>query len=425
MKKFLLRVLEYTLAGAARIYITRTKPTVIWVTGSVGKTSCRMILSQIAQKYLNDKRVYTSSKNFNSELWLVFSIFQIEEYSPWIKNLLLLTVQIIFKALKAKKEYDVIVLEYGIDHPGDMEFLLKIAIPDYAIFTKLDKIHSCYFDTPGGIGEEKIKLLQAAKKHVYLNPKDDFLRTKYDELTQDKSYFSDITRYAIQKDQDKINVSFEVGGIQYTTNISGEENAVYIALWFDILHDMGYELSGKNREINLELQAGRFSFFAGKNGSILIDSTYNAGPESMKKMIENTFELKKQAFSDYKIVLVLWEMRELWKSSEHEHRKLAKIIEESDEIFLIGASMLYLKDELEKNGFFSQHSMSSQLIGKELCELLDNTSDKYLILFKGSQNTIFVEEALKEVLENQDNSIDLVRQSDDWMKKKQLFFSKN
>ncbi|MFK7779551.1 MAG: Mur ligase family protein, partial [Candidatus Gracilibacteria bacterium] len=137
MKKILLIPLQIFLGICAKFYVYRTKPKVIGVTGSVGKTSCRMIISGVLEKYLPEMRVYTSEKNFNSELGLVFSIFQIADYTPGVGNLLKLSFKIFFASFTRGKKYDILVLEYGVDHPGDMDFLLGICKPDYSIFTKL------------------------------------------------------------------------------------------------------------------------------------------------------------------------------------------------------------------------------------------------------------------------------------------------
>jgi hypothetical protein len=53
-----------------------------------------------------------------------------------------------------------------------------------------------------------------------------------------------------------------------------------------------------------------------------------------------------------------------------------------------------------------------------LKNILEKTSDKYIILFKWSQNTIYVEEALKQVLLNTSDVDKLVRQDNFWLEKK-------
>jgi len=67
-------------------------------------------------------------------------------------------------------------------------------------------------------------------------------------------------------------------------------------------------------------------------------------------------------------------------------------------------------------------SLSSMEIGKKLKKFLrENQGKEYIILFKGSQNTIFTEEALAALLTPTERK-NLVRQSVDWKKKKKKFF---
>ena len=117
MKQKLLQTLYKILRYFTKIYLWRTKPYIIGVTGSVGKTSCRMIIFQVLEQIQTEKKIYTSPKNFNSELGLIFSIFMIESYNPSIKNLLKATYTIFVISLFGRKKYDVLVAEYGIDSP--------------------------------------------------------------------------------------------------------------------------------------------------------------------------------------------------------------------------------------------------------------------------------------------------------------------
>gem|GEM_PF-2742210 len=73
----------------ARMYIAprrfprkRPRPFIIGITGSVGKTSGRTILTTVLQKYFPEKKIYTSPKNFNGELGLSLSILGIDSYTP-------------------------------------------------------------------------------------------------------------------------------------------------------------------------------------------------------------------------------------------------------------------------------------------------------------------------------------------------------
>lgn len=425
MKKKLLRILQIFLAKCAKLYINRTKPEVIWITWSVGKTSCRMIVSEVLEKYLPEKIVYTSQKNFNSELWLVFSIFQIQKYTPNIIGLLKLTIKIFFASILRWKKYDIIVLEYWIDHPWDMDFLLGICKPDYSVFTKLDKVHSVYFDTPNGIWDEKVKLLYNTKKKVYLNPLDDFCRKIFDNINWEKQYFVEVKNYKLEKNENIFKSTFEYDNKILCTNLIWKENIDYIWLAFQILKEFWKEAK-QNDFIKLDIQWWRFSIFEWINWNILIDSTYNASPESIKRMIENTFYIRQELFNEYWVILILWEMRELWDDIVWlEHMKLYEYVKNADALFLIWEKMEYLKQELQKNNYPNPQEFffKSNIAWKSLKKYLEKSDKKHIILFKWSQNTIFVEEALKQVLCNWDDTKLLIRQSGDWLSKKEKFFN--
>lgn len=425
MKKKILKLLQIFLAKCAKFYIYRTKPKVIWITWSVGKTSCRMIVSGVLKKYLPEKRIYTSEKNFNSELGLVFSVFQIGDYTPWIWNLLKLSIKIFFASIIRQKKYDILILEYWIDHPGDMDFLLGICKPDFSIFTKLDKVHSVYFNTPNGIWDEKLKLLQNTKQKSFLNPLDEFCVKIFDNIKWEKEYFSEIIDYKLEKNKNILKSSFKYESKNFTTNLIGKENIDYIWVGFQILK----EFWGKplvNDFIELDIQGWRMSIFQWIKESILIDSTYNAAPESMKKMIENTFSIRNQLFENYKVILVLWEMRELWDDILwQEHRRLFEYSKNADVILLIWDKMNYLYEEIKRSDYkwFYKFYIKSRDAGSELKKYLEQSKEKHIILFKWSQNTIFTEEALKEVLLNENDKKKLVRQSSDWIMKKEKFFN--
>lgn len=59
-----------------------------------------------------------------------------------------------------------LVLEYGIDHPGEMDFLLSIAIPDIAILTPVEPNHLEQFGSIDNYRHHKIKLIKSAKSAI-------------------------------------------------------------------------------------------------------------------------------------------------------------------------------------------------------------------------------------------------------------------
>lgn len=425
MKQKLLHLIYVFLKYCAKKYVKKHNPKIIGITGSVGKTSGRMIITQVLKQVQNEKIVSTSPKNFNSELGVVFSIFEITEYTPSIWSLLKNILEVLQKLLFSKKPYDILVLEYGIDAPGDMTYLTSIVKPDYGIFTKLDFVHAQFFETKEQIWEEKRILLDSSKEKIYLWNKDEYLEKIFKEYLQNKQFFPEVKNPHFNKENWVISSEFIFENKSIRANIFGQENLEYIALALQISLDMWIELSQDNYKFELENQPGRFNVLAWMKGNILIDSTYNAAPASMIKMIQNTFELQKSLFPDHKVFLVLGDMRELGEISPTKHLELNDYIIEADGIYCIWEEIMPLHEAITVQSFEWELGLfkKSNEAWISLKKYLESTDEKYVILFKWSQNTIFTEEALKEVLLNPDDKYNLVRQSEDWLDKKNKFFT--
>ncbi len=409
MKNFLLTIIYSILKLFAKIYLFRTKPYVIWITWSVWKTSSRMIIQSILSKY-SDKNIYTSSKNFNSEIGIVLSIFTIEKFRPWIFNIFKLIFVLFFKCLFQPKKYDIIVLEYWVDKPKDMDFLLSVVKPDISVFTRLDYIHAENFkDSIYGIYNEKIKLIKQTKDIVYINCSDKRLK-KYSSNI-DKVCFYDIDDYDYINENNKIYSIINYNNKKIKTNLLWNENFSYVILGFNILYKLWYTVNEKNLYIDLPIQKWRFSVLKWIKNSIIIDSSYNAWPESMKKMIQNSKNIQK-IYKDHKLMFVLWDMRELWDNSKNAHKEILDLVK--------GEKVITLWKEFNKYASYKNFNKSIEL-WDYLKNLLEKSNDTYIILFKWSQNTIFLEEAIKKILNDDYNK--LPRQEDFFINKKNEFFN--
>ena len=172
-----------------------------------------------------------------------------------------------------------------------------------------------------------------------------------------------------------------------------------------------------------KLQPWRCSIFKWKHDSILIDSTYNASPLSVRKLIDTTLSIQKASWNKKKILLVLWDMRELWDLTEKEHRLLAWYVQWSaDHVVLLWNSMHnYLADEIQKIGFSKENLTlchSYHEVWKRVDNFLKESKDEWIVLIKWSQNTIFLEEATKALLKDKKDAELLTRQSAWRLKKK-------
>lgn len=140
------------LKGIAEYYRRYLGIPVVGVTGSVGKTSTKeMIASVLAQKYC----VHKTKGNFNNELGLPLTIFDLTE------------------------EHEIAVLEMGISDFGEMHRLAQIARPDTCVITNIGLCHLEFLGDRDGVLRAKTEIFDFLKEdgYIVLNGNDDKLRT--------------------------------------------------------------------------------------------------------------------------------------------------------------------------------------------------------------------------------------------------------
>jgi UDP-N-acetylmuramyl pentapeptide synthase len=77
-------------------------------------------------------------------------------------------------------------LEYGIDRPLEMEFLLSIVKPNVGVFTAIDSVHSEQFGDPSQIANEEVKMIRNTLDIVFLNENDTYAMQAKDSISVDK-----------------------------------------------------------------------------------------------------------------------------------------------------------------------------------------------------------------------------------------------
>ena len=445
--KFLFQYYRF-LWWCAKKYLKRHQAFSIWVNWSVWKTSCRMIIHQTLEKAFPNKKIYTSPKNFNWELGMSLSILMVENWNPTPSYLVWIWCKALWMALFWKKWYDCIVLEYWIDRPKEMEFLVNINKPHIWVFTAIDAVHSEQFWNPTEIAREEVKMVKNTREIAFLNADDIYAQQIawtlwIDEFTYQTLWYD--SKADIHFENEKVTVSNENKHFVLSefdiyikkeknhlkTNLLGKPNYWYICVALCIAEILSQRFTGKELDLKkllkepliYKLQPWRCSIFKWKHDSILIDSTYNASPLSVRKLIDTTLSIQKASWNKKKILLVLWDMRELWDLTEKEHRLLAWYVQWSaDHVVLLWNSMHnYLADEIQKIGFSKENLTlchSYHEVWKRVDNFLKDSKDEWIVLIKWSQNTIFLEEATKALLKDKKDAELLTRQSAWRLKKK-------
>lgn len=382
------------------------------------------------------------------------SILGIESFTPSLGGYLCGMGQAIWSVVFAP-HYDIMVLEYGIDYPGEMDKLLSIAVPDIGIITRIDAVHSQQMGDPTHIAEQKRKMIDASKDIVFLNMDDVYIKQMDDRTDADILWYSIIdgalgdigyTHATLQTSEVSLlmtEVELFTGDRNWigSVNILSKALVSYVAIGMSIVSVIAYRRQEKTQELNhlsYHLQPGRLSLFQWIEQTLIIDSSYNASPASIEAMLGVAYRIKHDVYMDNRpLIGIIGEMRELGDLSEHAHRTIAGILGQGlDQIILVGQEVLYTMDELQKIGYPIEqikHFTSSREAGKRVKQyIIDKKNNrktwnkdrsKALIFVKGSQNTIYLEEAVKELLADDADISKLGRQDDRRMEKKEKFFA--
>lgn len=418
MKKIITAILK----ALAQHKIRRVAPTIIGVTGSYGKTTMKEVIAGVLeQKY----RVLKSEKSLNTDIGMCLAILEQPSgfSSPLTWGRILLKGAL--NALFAKKA-DFFVLEYGVDKPGDMEALLRIAHPDVAVITAIAPAHQAegQFSSIDEIAKEKGRIAQAVQEKglVILNHANEHIRHISASVKAKVSWYNDpknLHATATQRRQG-IDAKIFIHAKPYdffmpvigTFHADCIQVAVLIAHRFDISPQLV-----RVALTNFVPPPGRMSLLEGAHGETIIDSSYNASPETMK----NALEILKKMPAQRRIA-VLGSMNELGSKSEAAHRELARHCGDwIDALITVGESAKTIADECLKQRSKPSNiaSFESAYEANEYLLKPKRLREGDVLLIKGSQNKIRLERTVKALMAHPEKARTLLcRQEPEWLAKK-------
>lgn len=402
-------VLQKILSSLARATIKKYKPMVVVVTGSVGKTSTRMAIFDMLKK---DHHVCTAAKNFNNEIGVPLTILGIDHQGKniiaWMRPLAGVWFGLMFLT---KKYPEILVLEYGVDRPGDMDYLISIARPDIAVVTAIGEVpaHIEFFKDAEDIANEKAKLVQGLSIEGYaiLNH-DDY--AVYDMKEKTKAHvmtfgFEEnaevkVAHYELRMTKDEelgdipegITMKMQYGGSVVPVrlrNAFGKPSCYAAAAAAAV----GLVLNKNMVEISevlagYEPPPGRLRLLKGIKKSFILDDTYNASPEAMRVALETL-----EALPGKRKIAILGDMLEIGTYTEQAHRSIGDMVARcADMLITVGARAKFIADEAttrgaERDGHVLTHDQVMRFddpvdAGKALDPLIQEGD---LILVKGSQ----------------------------------------
>ncbi len=362
----------------AEFYREKINPIVIAVTGSVGKTTTKEFISNVLKNKYN---VLTTYKNFNNEIGVSKTILSLKETD------------------------EVLVIELGMDHAGEMRVLSKIVKPDYVILTNIGLSHVGNFNSKDDIVKAKFEVFEYIKKDglVIYNGDDETLNKNIHKV-ENKTF-----KFGYGKENDIITNSFISKGI-YGTKIkvnilektyNFNTTAIGNHLGYSILPAviLGELMDINSTEIIKEIESYKYAdkrmALVKVNNFTVINDTYNASLESMKSAIDTLEDTP----GDLKKIAFLSDILELGNMSKEIHEELGLYLKNKkiNKVIFVGKEVKYSYLKLKEEKFPDlRYFNNKEELKKEFKELVENDS---IILLKGSRGTRMEEliEYLKEL----------------------------
>lgn len=307
----------------------RTKYTgghIIGVTGSVGKTTTRELISHGLSSSL---KVFHTEGNNNSQIGVPLTLSRILD-----------------------EESDISVLEMGISEPGGMDKLTDMVNPDIAVVTNIGIAHIEFLKTQEGIREEKLRITGRMNPDtgvLFLNA-DDILLRDVKGKTGVKTYYygtdesADYRAENIRTEDGMSVFDFCYNGKKVTVISSaiGRHNVLNLTAALGVADHLG---------LDVEKTAESFRYFKGQRQNIIntsagytiIDDTYNASVDSMKAAIN---VLCNDVKTEGRRVAVLGSMFELGERSADYHKEVGMFLKDKniDELIIRGDEAQFYKE---------------------------------------------------------------------------------
>jgi UDP-N-acetylmuramoyl-tripeptide--D-alanyl-D-alanine ligase len=430
MKQLLKKIIVAILTFEARLVLKKYRPKIVAVTGSVGKTSTK---DALYTALATGRHVRKSEKSFNSEIGVPLTILGCRNawsnVFAWAKNILVGLELIILR--RPYPEW--LVLEIGVDRPGDIRRLVRWLSADVVVVTRLPDVpvHVEFFDSPEAVIEEKSALVDALGPDglLILNADDEKVvqlaeRFRGQSVTYGfgkGSHVRGMVSTTIYKKgtpqvPDGVAMRVRVGENTLRVRIHGALgrahlypalSALALAAFCDIPLLPVAEAFEHHRT-----PPGRMRIIEGVRITLLIDDTYNSSPVAATEAIATLAELKPPA----RRIAVLGDMLELGRFTADEHKKLGNMAAGVVDLLVTVGLRARLIAEGALNAGLEEGKILQFEEAVETGKYLQNIiKPGDIILIKGSQS-VRMERTVEELMAHPEHKTELlVRQDPEWL----------
>jgi UDP-N-acetylmuramoyl-tripeptide--D-alanyl-D-alanine ligase len=283
----------YSLASYA---LRRVSPLVVAVTGSNGKTSTKEMIAAILGKRFEVAR---SIGNLNTETGVPMTILRLEPH------------------------HRALVLEMGMQRPGDIGRLVALARPSIGVITNIGIVHIEFFKSREELARSKGEMVAGLEADgvAVLNADDQFYPLLVSMTAARVTSFGvNVGDYRPEGYRALTGggSEFSVRGVDVKLRLEGRHQALNAAAALAAGEAAGVPLEDGAQALAEVIVEHRLEELKTAAGYSIVDDAYNASPESMLAAFEAMSESPRRG----RLLAVLGQMAELGEFSEESHRRV-------------------------------------------------------------------------------------------------------
>ena len=324
-----------TLKDLSIQWLNFFKKPIIAITGSNGKTTTKEMIRSILDSI---SKTNCTIGNYNSSIGLPMNLFNFSLSS------------------------NPMILEMGANNPGEIDYLCKIAKPDYSIITNIQSAHIGNFKSIKDLIETKISIFKNTNSEGLIFENSDDL------------YISDMCK----KFPNKIRFGFNDKSVDFFGTIKIIDNKINFQINGKTIHNSHInEIMAKNMlaaysvayTYGIEHETiknifKKFNFLNGRGnhihskGYLIVDDTYNANIDSFKSGINSFASINSQG----RKFLIIGDMKELGDKTLSYHLELGEFInnQKINFVFGIGSEIKNTISTINNNQIYSKHFENKQ-----------------------------------------------------------------
>ncbi len=276
----------------------------VGITGSNGKTTVKEMLGSILREHTGDAdAVLVTKGNLNNDIGMPLTL------------------------LKLRAVHRFAVIEMGMNHPGEIAYLTRLAKPDVVLLNNAASAHLAGLGTVEAVAQAKGEIFAGLSQQgvAVINADDEFA-----PLWRKAAGLHRVVDFGVDA-RAAVHATWRTQGFNALLEVTTAQGAFSVELQVPGVHNVRNALAATAAAIALNIPlhaittglknfggvAGRLQRKAALCGAVLIDDTYNANPASLMAAMK----VLAQAQSGKKI-LVLGDMGELGADAPHFHAEI-------------------------------------------------------------------------------------------------------